>query len=206
MAAQNPIPVYFNPEIGPNYKGISFEEIANSFNNGQQFSHQIQQQQQQGLLARLLAQNTNADGQVDLNKSLQSVQTNPNQSYRPEMVNTLSGLIQQRNVSQLKAQQEAEKFNLDISKGNAEVGEKQLGNTQKGQTLLSNLIATSPKAIAQSNSEKAKLYSNPNGSQQTPSEQSLTTSMAEVRQAAQKIGISVQDAVNMFKAQGVNIQ
>lgn len=150
MANQNPIPTYFNPEIGPNYQGLSFEDIANSFNNGQQFSNQIQQQQQKGILARLIAQNTGADGQVDLNKSLQSVQTNPNQRYQPEMVNTLSGMIQQQNAVKLKAQQDAIKFNADTNKTNAETGklyqesgEKKLGNTQKGQTLLSNLIATS---------------------------------------------------------------
>lgn len=153
MATQNPIPVYFNPEIGPNYKGLSFEDIANSFNNGQQFSNQIQQQQQKGILARLIAQNTGADGQVDLNKSLQSVQTNPNQSYQPEMVNTLSGMIQQKKIADLKAQQDAIKFNADTNKTNAETGklyqesgEKKIGNTQKGQTLLSNLIATSTDA------------------------------------------------------------
>ncbi|MCH7295472.1 hypothetical protein [Acinetobacter higginsii] len=146
MASQNPIPTYFNPEIGPQYRGLSFEDVANSFNNGQQFSNQIQQQQQQGLLSRLLAQNTDANGQVDLNKAFQAVQSDPNQNYQPEMVNTLSGLIQQQNAARLKAQLDAEKFKNESAKTVAETNEKQLGNTQKGQSLLSNLIATSTDA------------------------------------------------------------
>ena len=130
MATQNPIPVYFNPEIGPNYKGLSFEDIANSFNNGQQFSNQIQQQQQQGILARLIAQNTGADGQVDLNKSLQSVQTNPNQRYQPEMVNTLSGMIQQQNALRLKAQQDLETHKANTYKTTTDAQDKEFGTIQ----------------------------------------------------------------------------
>lgn len=123
------------------------------FNNSLDTYNTVKGMGQQGILSRLLAQSTGADGQVDLNKALQSAQTNPNQSYQPEMVNTLSGLLQQRNAAQLKAQQDAIKFNADTNKTNAETGklqqesgEKKLGNTQKGQTLLSNLIATSTDA------------------------------------------------------------
>ncbi len=132
MATQNPIPTYFNPEIAPIYRSVSFEDIANSFNNGQQFSNQIQQQQQQGLLSRLLAQNTGADGQVNLANALQSVQTNPNQKYQPAMVNTLSGLIQQRKAAELKAQQEAIKFDADTNKTYAETGKLQQEGLGKG--------------------------------------------------------------------------
>lgn len=130
MANQNPIPTYFNPEIGPNYQGLSFEDLANSFNNGQQFSNQIQQQQQKGILARLIAQNTGADGQVDLNKSLQSIQTNPNQSYQPEMVNTLSGMIQQQNALRLKAQQDAETHKANTFKTTTDAQDKEFGTIQ----------------------------------------------------------------------------
>ncbi|MFW1971080.1 hypothetical protein [Acinetobacter bereziniae] len=101
---------------------------------------------QQGILSRLLAQNTGADGQVNLAGALQSAQTNPNQAYQSGMVNTLSGLIQQQNAAKLKAQQEAEKQRIDNAKTVAETRDKELGNTQKGQTLLSNLIATSTDA------------------------------------------------------------
>lgn len=101
---------------------------------------------QQGILSRLLAQNTGADGQVNLVGALQSAQTNPNQAYQSGMVNTLSGLIQQQNAAKLKAQQEAEKQRIDNAKTVAETRDKELGNTQKGQTLLSNLIATSTDA------------------------------------------------------------
>ncbi|ENV15500.1 hypothetical protein ACNPQK_21215 [Acinetobacter guillouiae] len=132
MATQNPIPVYFNPEIGPNYQGLSFEDIANSFNNGQQFSNQIQQQQQKGILARLIAQNTGADGQVDLNKSLQSVQTNPNHRYQPEIVNTLSGMIQQQNAAKLKSQNDALTLDADLNKKYAETGKLKQEGLGKG--------------------------------------------------------------------------
>ncbi|KAF1016662.1 MAG: hypothetical protein GAK29_04472 [Acinetobacter bereziniae] len=101
---------------------------------------------QQGILSRLLAQNTGADGQVNLAGALQSAQTNPNQAYQSGMVNTLSGLIQQQNAVKLKAQQEAEKQRIDNAKTVAETRDKELGNTQKGQSLLSNLIATSTDA------------------------------------------------------------
>lgn len=118
----NPIPTYFNPEIGPQYRGLSFEDVANSFNNGQQFSNQIQEQQQKGLLSRLLAQSTGQDGKVDLNKALEAVQSNPNQAYQPALVNTLSGLIQQQEAARIKAQQDALKSDADINKTYAETG------------------------------------------------------------------------------------
>lgn len=132
MASQNPIPTYFNPEIGPQYRGLSFEDVANSFNNGQQFSNQIQQQQQQGLLSRLLAQSTGQDGQVDLNKALETVQANPNQANQPALVNTLSGLIQQQNAARLKAQQDALKSDAEINKTYAETGKIKQEGLNKG--------------------------------------------------------------------------
>lgn len=132
MASQNPIPTYFNPEIGPQYRGLSFEDVANSFNNGQQFSNQIQQQQQQGLLSRLLAQSTGQDGQVDLNKALEVVQSNPNQSYQPALINSLSGLIQQQNAARLKAQQDALKSDAEINKTYAETGKIKQEGLNKG--------------------------------------------------------------------------
>lgn len=101
---------------------------------------------QQGILSRLLAQNTGADGQVNLAGALQSAQTNPNQAYQSGIVNILSNSIKQQNEAKLKAQQEAEKQRIDNAKTVAETKDKELGNTQKGQTLLSNLIATSTDA------------------------------------------------------------
>lgn len=87
---------------------------------------------QQGILSRLLAQNTGADGQVNLAGALQSVQTNPNQRYQSGMVNTLSGLIQQQNAAKLKAQQEAIKFDADTNKTYAETGKLQQEGVGKG--------------------------------------------------------------------------
>ncbi|MFW1943479.1 hypothetical protein ACG93R_08205 [Acinetobacter guillouiae] len=158
MANQNPIPTYFNPEIGPNYQGLSFEDLANSFNNGQQFSNQIQQQQQKGILARLIAQNTGADGQIDLNKSLQSIQTNPNQSYQPEMVNTLSGMIQQQNAAKLKAQNDALELDADLNKKYAETGKlkqeglgKGLENSEKKFGAINQVFQSSALSGSKSN-------------------------------------------------------
>lgn len=158
MVNQNPIPTYFNPEIGPNYQGLSFEDIANSFNNGQQFSNQIQQQQQKGILARLIAQNTGTDGQVDLNKSLQSIQTNPNQSYQPEMVNTLSGMIQQQNAAKLKAQNDALELDADLNKKYAETGKlkqeglgKGLENSEKKFGAINQVFQSSALSGSKSN-------------------------------------------------------
>lgn len=122
---------------------IDFNQLANNTLN---MYDTMQQRGQQGILSRLIAQNTK-DGQVDLNNALQSVQSNPNQAYQPALINTLTGMIKQQNAEQLKAQQEAEKFKIDNAKTAAEAAEKQLGNVQKGQTLLSNLIATSTDAI-----------------------------------------------------------
>ncbi|OTG65839.1 hypothetical protein [Acinetobacter silvestris] len=132
MATHNPIPTYFNPEIAPSYKGTSFEEIANSYNNGQQFSNQIQQQQQQGILAQLLAKNTGSNGSVNLDNVLQTVQSNPNQSYQPEMINTLSGLIQQKRAAEMKAQQDSIKFDADTNKTYAETGKIKQEGLGKG--------------------------------------------------------------------------
>ncbi|MCU4389901.1 hypothetical protein KTH73_04060 [Acinetobacter courvalinii] len=122
---------------------IDFNQLAN---NTLTMYDNMRQRGQQGLLSRLIAQNTGADGQVDLNKALQNIQSNPNQAYQPDMVNTLSGLIKQQKAAETKAQQDAEKFKTDNAKTVAETNEKLLGNTQKGQTLLSSLIATSTDA------------------------------------------------------------
>lgn len=93
---------------------------------------------QQGILSRLLAQNTGADGQVNLANALQSAQTNPNQAYQSGIVNILSNSIQQQNAAKLKAQQEAEKQRID----NAETQSK----TRKtdSETNLSQLNASAP--------------------------------------------------------------
>lgn len=93
---------------------------------------------QQGILSRLLAQNTGADGQVNLAGALQSAQTNPNQAYQSGIVNILSNSIQQQNAAKLKAQQEAEKQRID----NAETQSK----TRKtdSETNLSQLNASAP--------------------------------------------------------------
>lgn len=128
----NPIPTYFNPEIGPQYRGLSFGDVANSFNEGQQFSNQIKQQQQQGLLARLLAQNTDQRGKIDLNGALQAVRSNPNQAYQSDMVNTLSGLIKQQNAAEQKAQQDALKFDAELNKTYAETGKTRNEGLGKG--------------------------------------------------------------------------
>jgi hypothetical protein len=122
---------------------IDFNQV---FNNSLDTYNTVKGLGQQGILSRLLSQNTGADGQVNLANALQSAQTNPNQAYQSGMVNTLSGLIQQQNTAKLKAQQEAEKQRIDNAKTVAETRDKELGNTQKGQTLLSNLIATSTDA------------------------------------------------------------
>lgn len=119
MATQNPIPTYFNPEYSSTYKGLSFEDTANAFNSGQQFSNQIKQQQQQGLLAQLLAQNTGKDGQIDLNRALQTVQGGTNQ---PELVNSLAVLIQQSNAAKAKSQQDALDADAKLNKTHAETG------------------------------------------------------------------------------------
>lgn len=132
MATQNPIQTYFNPEIAPTYKGVSFDELANSFNNGQEFSNQIQQQQQQGILSQLLAKNTSADGQVNLANALQTVQSNPNQKYQGVLVNTLSGLLQQSNAAKLKAQNDALSFDADLNKTYAETGKLKQEGLNKG--------------------------------------------------------------------------
>ncbi|WP_109441887.1 hypothetical protein [Acinetobacter haemolyticus] len=119
---------------------IDFNQLAN---NTLSLYDNVQQRGQQGVLSRLLAQNMGENGQPDLNKALQSVQSNPRQAYQPALINTLSGLLKQQRAEELKAQQDAEKFKNDSAKTIAETEDKRLGNTQKGQTLLANLIATS---------------------------------------------------------------
>ncbi|MFW2078816.1 hypothetical protein ACG94X_14065 [Acinetobacter sp. ULE_I010] len=110
----------------------------------------VKQRGQQGTLSRLLAQNTGLDGQMDLSGALLSAQTDPKQAYQANTVTTLAGLIQQQNAAKYKAQQDAIKFKADTAKTDAETGKlsqegvgKGLENTQKGQTSLANIIATS---------------------------------------------------------------
>ncbi|MQZ31941.1 hypothetical protein F4U02_13200 [Acinetobacter haemolyticus] len=122
---------------------IDFNQLANNTLN---LYDNIKQRGQQGVLSRLLAQNMGENGQPDLNKALQAVQSNPRQAYQPALINTLSGLLKQQRAEELKAQQDAEKFKNDSAKTIAETEDKRLGNTQKGQTLLANLIATSTDA------------------------------------------------------------
>lgn len=107
---------------------IDFNQLANNTLN---MYDTMQQRGQQGILSRLIAQNTK-DGQVDLNNALQSVQSNPNQAYQPALINTLTGMIQQQNAAQLKAQQEALKFDADINKTYAETGKIKNEGVGKG--------------------------------------------------------------------------
>lgn len=122
---------------------IDFNQLANNTLN---LYDNIKQRGQQGVLSRLLAQNMGENGQPDLNKALQAVQSNPRQAYQPALVNTLSGLLKQQRAEELKARQDALKSDADLNKTYAETRDKELGNTQKGQALLSNLIATSTDA------------------------------------------------------------
>lgn len=134
---------YFNPEVALKVQVPDYNSVFDSIQEGMQLGGQIKQMRQSGILSQLLAQNTDAEGKVDYNKALQAVQSNPNQSFQPTMVNTLSGLIQQNNAARLKAQQDALKSEAELNKTYAETKDKELGATQKGQTLLSNLVATS---------------------------------------------------------------
>ncbi|AZN67010.1 hypothetical protein DX910_00465 [Acinetobacter haemolyticus] len=137
---------YFNPEVALRVQVPDYSGITNSIRDGMELGNQIKQHRQSGILSQLLAQNMGENGQPDLNKALQAVQSNPNQAYQPALVNTLSGLLKQQRAEELKAQQDAEKFKNDSAKTIAETEDKRLGNTQKGQTLLANLIATSTDA------------------------------------------------------------
>lgn len=113
---------YFNPEVALQVQVPDYNKVFDSIQEGMQLGNQIKEQRQQGILSRLLAQNTDADGQIDYTKALQSIQSNPNQSYQPAMINTLSGLIQQQKTAQLKAQQEALKSDAELNKTYAETG------------------------------------------------------------------------------------
>lgn len=107
---------------------IDFNQLANNTLN---MYDTMQQRGQQGILSRLIAQNTK-DGQVDLNNALKAVQSNPNQAYQPTLINTLTGMIQQRNAAQLKAQQEALKSDADLNKTYAETGKIKNEGVGKG--------------------------------------------------------------------------
>ena len=89
----------------------------------------IQQRGQQGILSRLLAQNTNAQGEVDLNSALASAR---NQPYAPQLVGSLSSAIQAQNAARTKAQQDALKFDADVNKIYAETGKLSQESTAKG--------------------------------------------------------------------------
>ncbi|WP_436872660.1 hypothetical protein [Acinetobacter haemolyticus] len=108
---------------------IDFNQLANNTLN---FYDNIKQRGQQGVLSRLLAQNMGENGQPDLNKALQAVQSNPNQAYQPALVNTLSGLIQQQDAARIKAANDQLKFDADINKTYAETGKIQNEGTGKG--------------------------------------------------------------------------
>ena len=138
---------YFNPEVALKVQVPDYSNITDSIQDGMVLGGQIKQLRQQGILSRLLAQNTDQNGQVDLNKALQSVQANPNQAYQPATINTLSGLIQQRNIEKLKAQQDAIKFDADTNKTYAETEEikqkglgKGLENSEKKFGALNQII------------------------------------------------------------------
>ncbi|RZF53695.1 hypothetical protein EXE30_06885 [Acinetobacter halotolerans] len=123
---------YFNPEAVFQLKVPNSQGISAGFQQGMQMQDQFAQQKQQAMLSQLLAQNTGADGQVDLNKAFQAVQSNPRQAYQPGMVNTLAGLIQQQNESRRKSSNDQLKFDADINKTYAETGKIQNEGTGKG--------------------------------------------------------------------------
>lgn len=114
---------------------IDFNQLAN---NSLALYDNMKQRGQQGILSRLLSQNTGADGKIDYNKALQTIQANPNQAYQPTMVNTLSGLIQQNEAARLKAQQDAEQQKIS----NAEAQSKT--RKTESETNLSQLNASAP--------------------------------------------------------------
>lgn len=107
---------------------IDFNQLANNTLN---MYDTMQQRGQQGILSRLIAQNTK-DGQVDLNSALQSVQSNPNQAYQPALINTLTGMIQQQNAAQLKAKNDQLKVDADLNKTYAETGKIKNEGVGKG--------------------------------------------------------------------------
>lgn len=108
---------------------IDFNQLANNTLN---LYDNIKQRGQQGVLSRLLAQNMGENGQPDLNKALQAVQSNPRQAYQPALVNTLSGLLKQQRAEELKAQQEALKSDAELNKTYAETGKIKNEGVGKG--------------------------------------------------------------------------
>ena len=89
----------------------------------------IKQRGQQGILSRLLAQNTNAQGEVNLGNALAGAR---NQPYAPQLTGVLSSAIQAQNVAKAKAAQDALKFNADINKTYAETGKLSQEGVGKG--------------------------------------------------------------------------
>lgn len=130
---------YFSPEVALKVQVPDYNSVFDSIQEGMQLGGQIKQLRQSGILSQLLAQNTDAEGKVDYNKALQSVQSNPNQSYQPAMVNTLSGLILQDNSARLKAQQDAEKFKADTAKTTAEAQEKSFSTVQNRMNTVNQI-------------------------------------------------------------------
>lgn len=107
---------------------IDFNQLANNTLN---MYDTMQQRGQQGILSRLIAQNTK-DGQIDLNNALKAVQSNPNQAYQPALINTLTGMIQQQNAAQLKAKNDQLKVDADLNKTYAETGKIKNEGVGKG--------------------------------------------------------------------------
>lgn len=89
----------------------------------------IKQRGQQGILSRLLAQNTNAQGEVNLGNALAGAR---NQPYAPQLTGVLSSAIQAQNAARAKAQQDALKFDADINKTYAETGKLSQEGIGKG--------------------------------------------------------------------------
>lgn len=122
---------YFNPEVALQVQVPDYNKVFDSIQEGMQLGNQIKEQRQQGILSRLIAQNTK-DGQVDLNSALQSVQSNPNQAYQPALINTLTGMIKQQNAEQLKAKNDQLKVDADLNKTYAETGKIKNEGVGKG--------------------------------------------------------------------------
>lgn len=116
----------------PNKIKVEIPDLNKSFQQGAELNSFVQERQQQGILSQLLAQNTGADGNVNLVNALSSVQSNPKQAYQPEMINTLAGLIKQSEAAKLKAQNDALAFDADLNKTYAETGKSKQEGLNKG--------------------------------------------------------------------------
>lgn len=102
----------------------------------------IKQRGQQGILSRLLAQNTNAQGEVNLGNALAGVR---NQPYAPQLTGVLSSAIQAQNVARAKAALDLETHNASINKSNAESAQSlSTANKNASEMNLSQVSATAP--------------------------------------------------------------